>query len=81
MLHAKVKTTKASLPDEHPSGLGNRTIADLCQEYDLNIKTITAGLKDSGMIVDAGFTFKEIATSHNVSPFEVYEKIQALYPN
>ncbi len=81
MLKAKVKTAKTGLPDEHPSGLGNRTIADLCQEFDLNIKKVTTGLKASGMVVDAGFTFKEIATSHDVSPFEIYEKIQELYQN
>ncbi len=81
MLRAKVKTANASLPDEHPSGLGNRTIADLCSEYDLNIKKVTAGLKDAGLIADASHTFKEIATSHDLSPFEVYERIQSLYPN
>ncbi len=81
MLQAKIITATASLPDEHPSGLGNRTIADLCSEYDLNIKKVTAGLKDAGLIADAGHTFKEIATSHDLSPFEVYEKIQAMYTN
>jgi hypothetical protein len=79
ILPAKIKSVKAGLPDHHPSGLGKMTLSDLCQQYDLNIKKVVTGLKQSGLNANKTITLKEIATAHNITPFEVYEKIQALY--
>ncbi len=76
---AKTKTSKISLPDEHPSRLGKMTIADICQEYGLNIATVVIGLKQVGLNVDETKTLKEVASTYDITPFEIYEKIKALY--
>ncbi len=41
-----VPEAQKSLPENPPSGFGNRTLADICHEYDLNIKIAVRGLAD-----------------------------------
>ena len=76
---AKIKSDTISLPEEHPAGLGKRTIADLCQEFGLNIEKVVTGLKQKGWVIDEDQTFKDVAANYSISPFEVYEKIQEIY--
>jgi predicted DNA-binding protein YlxM (UPF0122 family) len=79
ILPAKAKSTKASLPEDHPAGLGKLTLSDLCQKYNLNITKVITGLKQAGWDVNKTIALKEVATTYNISPFEIYEKIQAIY--
>jgi len=70
---------KKGLPETAPEGLGKRTIADLCHEYDLNIKRVIAGLDSADINTEAEKTFKETAKQYSLMPSEVYDKIRETY--
>jgi hypothetical protein len=70
------KTQK--LPDEPLTGTGNLTLADLCSQYNLNIKAITRGLAKEGLQVSEELTIKKIGEKNQVSPIDIYEKIKAV---
>lgn len=73
-----VKVGKAKpLPDSPPPGTGNMTLADLCSQYDLNMKTVNRTLAASGITAKENLTLKTIAEQNEVAPSEVYEKIKA----
>ena len=70
------KTQK--LPDEPPTGTGNFTLADLCSQYNLNIKVISRGLAKEGLQFSEELTIKKIGEKNQVSPIDIYEKIKAV---
>jgi hypothetical protein len=47
-------------------------LADICQEYNLNIPTILRGLTDKNIKAEAEMTIKKIAEENNISPVDVY---------
>ncbi len=63
-------------PESPPSGLGKRTLADICQEYNLNLKTIERRLSENNMKATADMTVKVIADKYNVGPLDVFEAIK-----
>ncbi|WP_035240711.1 DUF4405 domain-containing protein [Desulfobacter vibrioformis] len=67
-----------TLPGTPPAGTGNMTLADLCSQYNLNIKTIRLALAASGIKVKEDLTLKRIAEQNGVSPKDIYEKIKAV---
>jgi hypothetical protein len=75
----KAETSK-SLPDSPPAGFGNRNLADICQEYQLNVKAVIRELRKKNLTVDAEMTTKEIAKAHNVGPMDVFEAIKEAAP-
>jgi hypothetical protein len=79
ILPAKVRSAKPGLPDDHPAGLGKLTLSDLCAKYNLNIQKVITGLKQTGLNVNKSIVLKDIAQTYNISPFEIYEKIQVIY--
>lgn len=62
-----------SLPDEPPGGFGRRTIADICHEYDLNIKMVLRGLADQGYKATEDENLKDAAARFGLDPFAFYE--------
>ena len=64
------------LPLSPPPGLGRRSLADICQEYDLDIPTILRGLTDKNIKAEAAMTIKKIAEENNMSPIDVYGAIK-----
>ena len=67
-----------SLPDSPPAGFGKRNLADVCQEYQLNVKAVVRELAEKDFKVDAGMTIKGIAEAHNVGPMDVFEAIKEI---
>ncbi|TES90908.1 MAG: hypothetical protein E3J94_04415 [Desulfobacteraceae bacterium] len=67
-----------SLPDNPPAGFGNRNLADICQEYRLDIKAVVRGLTEKNLMADAEMTVKGIAEVHNVGPMDVFEAIKEI---
>jgi hypothetical protein len=63
------------LPDEPPPGTGNLTLADLCNQYDLNTKIVLDGLSSLKIEAREDMAIKKIATLNQISPLDVYEKI------
>jgi hypothetical protein len=69
------------MPDSPPPGLGKRVVADLCQEYGLNLPMVLRGFAKNNMDVSATQTMREIAAAHNKSPIDIYEFIRELSSN
>jgi hypothetical protein len=66
------------MPQSPPPGTGNRSLAELCQEYNLNIPLILNGLSEENIKAAADMTIKEIAQKNSRSPVDVYETIREL---
>lgn len=69
-----VQTDK--LPTAPQPGLGNHALADICQQYNLNIPIILRGLADKDIKASAEMNIKKIAEQNNMSPTDVYEIIK-----
>jgi hypothetical protein len=72
----KTPEVKKSLPDRPPARLGNLTQADICHEYDLNIKIILRGLSDRNIQATEFMTLKEIAAENETAPVEIFETLK-----
>ncbi len=73
-----VKVGKAmKLPDSPPAGTGNMTLADLCSQYNLNMKEIVRALEKEGVDSDERLIIKKIAEKNNMGPMDLYEKIKS----
>lgn len=64
------------LPLSLPAGLGRRSLANICQEYDLNIPTIIPSLADNNIEAAAEMSIKNIAEQNKLIPVDVYEVIR-----
>ena len=64
-------------PDNPPAGFGKRTLADICQEYNLNIKIIERHLTENNMPATADMTIKAIAEKYNVGPADIFEVLKS----
>ncbi|MCB2181443.1 MAG: DUF4405 domain-containing protein [Desulfobulbaceae bacterium] len=62
-----------TLPDEPPGGFGRRTIADICQEYDLNMKIVLRSLADAGYKTTEYAVLKDAAEEFGLDPHAFYE--------
>lgn len=68
----------AVLPDSPPPGTGNLTLADLCTQYNLNMKQVVRELKKQHIMAAEALTLKQIATDNNTSPIDVWERIKRI---
>ena len=66
------------MPLTPPPGTGSRTLADICQEYGLNIPTITRRLAEGKIKAAADMTIKEIARKNSINPTELYDAIRRI---
>lgn len=68
-----VAKAPAALPEAPPSGLGKKTLDELCTEYGLDTNQIIKGLEDRGIKAEAGAKLKEIAEPQGITPMQMYE--------
>ena len=61
------------LPIAPNSGLGKKTLGDVCSEYGLDTSEIIKKLAARGIQAEAGEKFKEIGAAHDMEPMQVYE--------
>ncbi len=74
MKPAKIKTVAgASFPSEPFPGFGRRVLADICNEFGLDIPTILSGLAKQNIKAEADQTMKEIAGSADMDPHAFFE--------
>ena len=66
------------MPNNPPAGFGKRSLADVCQEYNLNIPTVLRGLAENDIEALSDLSIKEIAEQNNVAPADVYEIVKNL---
>ncbi len=73
------ETGKAkTMPKNPPPGTGRRSVADICQEYSLNIPAVLHGLAQNNINATAEMSIREIAEQNNTGPTDVYEAIKTL---
>lgn len=61
------------LPETPPGGFGRRTLADICHDYDLNIKIVMRNLADLGYSTNEQMTFKDAAADLGLDPYAFYD--------
>jgi Domain of unknown function (DUF4405) len=75
---ADTRETVKKMPDNPQPGLGKRSVADICQQYGLNLPMIIKGLAKNNMDISADQTMKEIAAAYKQSPVDIYALIREL---
>jgi hypothetical protein len=82
---AAIATAKQSagkgMPESPPPGTGRLTLADLCTQYQLNMKLVVRELKKQGIEASEAMTLKEIAANNSTGPHDIYEHIQHIVQN
>ena len=68
-----VSGAPSALPEVPPSGLGKKTLDEICTEYGLDTDKIIKGLEGRGIKAEAGAKLKEIAEPQGVTPMQIYE--------
>ena len=63
------------MPQTPQPGTGSRSLADLCQEYNLSIPIVLQGLVGENIKASAEMSIKEIATQNKRSPIDVYDAL------
>ena len=76
MASAKRAKSGAKMPESPPPGTGNLTLADLCTQFKLNMKLVSRELKKAGIQASEELTIKKIATSNQINPTDLYERIK-----
>jgi len=66
------------MPNIPPAGFGKRSLADICQEYNINIPNIVRGLADQSIKASSDLSIKKIAEQNNMDPVDVYGIIKNL---
>jgi len=67
-----------TMPENPPPGTGRRSLADICQEYGLNIPAVLRGLAQNNIRATAEMSLREIAKQNNISPHDIYEAIKGV---
>jgi hypothetical protein len=66
-----------TLPETPAPGTGNLSLADLCSQYNLNIKAVIRSLGKANITSKADMTIKKIGETNAISPMDVYEHIKS----
>jgi hypothetical protein len=72
------KSLTHEMPEEAPGGTGSRTLAQICEMYQLNPADIVQGLAAKGITSALGQSMKEIAAANSLDPHAVYGEIYIL---
>jgi uncharacterized protein DUF4405 len=65
-------------PDSPMAGFGNKTLAALCNEYNLMFQVVRQGLAKRGVKADAAMTIKEIAAANDKDPMAIFEDLHEI---
>ncbi|MBT8328177.1 MAG: hypothetical protein KJN87_00615, partial [Desulfofustis sp.] len=69
--HSEDGADKAMNPPK--SGMGKKTITQLCEEIGQDCDMIIAGLKQRGMTIDPEQKLKDLAAENGTGPMQIYE--------
>ena len=72
------KGVTSEMPEEPPGGTGSRTLAQICEMYQLDQQVIVQGLKLKSITAEPQQSMKEIAAANHVDPHTVYAAIYML---
>ena len=73
-----VKNSVNIMPKEAPGGTGKRTLAQICEMYQLDQAAILQGLMEKNIVVEADQEMKDIAAANSIDPHGVYAVIYGL---
>lgn len=65
-----------ALPISPPAGFGKRSLADICQEYKLDIQAVLQGFAAHKITAREAMSIKEIAAENNTSPLDIFELLR-----
>lgn len=65
-----------TLPTSPPAGFGKKSLADICQAYNLDIKAVLQGFADRRITAREAMSIKEIAAENNTSPMDIFELLR-----
>jgi hypothetical protein len=77
-IQPSVKGTTAPLTGSSPSGLGRKTLEQLCGELQLDCAVANAALSAQGVSSAPDQTIRQIAEANNKTPMEIYEIIASM---
>jgi len=66
------------LPSNPPGGFGQRPLADICREYDLNVEAVRSGFASHNITASETMTIKDIASANNTSPMDIFELLKLI---
>lgn len=66
------------MPAEPGSGLGKRTIAEICESYGQDTSAMINGLKSKGIEAEPNSRIKDLADQNNMDPHDVYDTMYRL---
>ena len=69
------ETSSAGTMQVPKSGMGKKTITQICDEIGKDCDLIIAGLEKRGMNIDPNQKLKELASQHDTGPMQIYETI------
>jgi hypothetical protein len=79
MKSAEIKPqADVSFPDSPPSGLGHKTLAEICAAYEIDLPSIIRRLDAKGITADPALSLKEIARGNNTDPYALFEVLHDL---
>jgi len=64
------------LPADPPPGLGRLKLADVCEQYGLNLNTAVDKLAKAGIKASGDMTLRQIAQNNLMLPIEVYDALR-----
>ena len=82
MLPPEQAGQRKTLPANPPGGFGKKPLADICQEYQMDITAVIQGFADRKITATPAMSIKEIAAANNTSPMDIFETLrQVASPN
>lgn len=67
--------SETRMPEEAPAGTGKRTLAQICEIYQLDPEQVLQGLRREGIVADADQMMKDIAAANSLDPHGLYALI------
>lgn len=64
------------LPDEPQKGFGKRRLADVCQEFELNLSVVLGKLAEDSITATPDATIKQVAEQNDFTPAEIFTAIK-----
>ncbi len=72
------KSGSAGLPDSPPGGMGKLTLADLCSQYNLNLKKVVRELDKRNIKAKDEQIIKKIAEANKLGPIDIYDHLKMI---
>ncbi|MBU0959882.1 MAG: DUF4405 domain-containing protein [Proteobacteria bacterium] len=65
-------------PDSPMPGFGNKSMAEICAEFNLHFPMIKQGLAEKGVQITPEQTIKEIAAAHDMEGMDIFDLLHAV---